>query len=88
MAKKVKLAVLDALKKNAFIAEQPIHVKSKGNIVVLIGEVESEDLIFEAIATAEAVHPLLDVYSKLTINKAESKAEESTTENLLEPTAV
>lgn len=75
MGKKLNLAVLKALNANEFLANQPIHVKSKGNIVLLMGEVEREDLIFEAVATTEAVHPLLEVYSKLTVASGQSAPE-------------
>lgn len=69
MAIKVKDAVKIALQRNSFIATQEIEVKTKGYIVVLKGEVDSHELVFEAIATAESVSPLLDVRSRLTVRQ-------------------
>lgn len=74
MENKVQMAVLRAIKRNQFIADQPIHVKAKGRKVVLLGEVGREDLVFEAIATAESVHPMLQVRSKLTVNTSKTTA--------------
>lgn len=79
MGKKLNLAVLKALNTNEFLASQPIHVKSKGNIVLLMGEVQSEDLIFEAVATTEAIHPLIQVYSKLTVAQTDNNDKTNTT---------
>lgn len=67
MKAKITTAVLAALKRNTFTANQPIHVQVKGRQVILIGEVEREDLVFEAIATAESVSPALRVISQLTV---------------------
>lgn len=69
MAVKVKDAVKAALQRNTFTANLPIEVKTKGYIVVLKGEVESHEQVFEALATAEAVSPLLDVRCRLAVRQ-------------------
>jgi osmotically-inducible protein OsmY len=69
MASKVRKAVLAALKRNTFTADQPIEVRVKGTNVLLVGEVEDEALIYEAVATAESVSALLRVYSRLKVRQ-------------------
>lgn len=69
MAVKVKDAVSAALQRNTFTANLPIDVKTKGYIVVLNGEVDNHEQVFEALATAEAVSPLLDVRCRLTVRQ-------------------
>ncbi|MCB9436799.1 MAG: BON domain-containing protein [Anaerolineales bacterium] len=69
MKAKITAAVLAALKRNTFTASLPIHVQVDGRQVTLIGEVDREDLVFEAIATVESVSSALRVKSQLTVNK-------------------
>lgn len=85
MAVKVKDAVKAALQHNSFTANLPIEVKTKGYIVVLKGEVESHEMVFEALATVEAVSPLLDVRCRLTVHPASTETPASP---VIETTAV
>ncbi|PJF40440.1 MAG: hypothetical protein CUN55_12715 [Phototrophicales bacterium] len=80
MAIKVKDAVRAALQRNAFTANLPIEIKTKGHIVVLKGEVDSHELIFEALATAESVSPLLDVRCRLKVRQPNAGSTDSSTE--------
>lgn len=75
MPNKVKKAVLAALQRNTFTANQAIEVYTKGRHVVLMGSVESPDLIFEAIATAETVSPLIQVHNRLKVRSKEEALE-------------
>ncbi len=56
-----------ALKRNTFTASQGIRAVAHGNDVWLIGWVTHADLIAEAVATAEAVAPFINVYSRLKV---------------------
>ncbi len=75
MAGKVKRAVEKALHRNTFTADQSIRVLTRGRLVVLAGEVDCEDLIYEAVATAEAVSSLLVVHNRLTVCESERERE-------------
>lgn len=65
--KRIKQVVYAALKRNTFTAQQAIEVHLKGRVVVLTGQVTSEELIYEAVATVESVSPLLRVISRLEV---------------------
>jgi osmotically-inducible protein OsmY len=67
MSAKLKAAVIAALNRNTFTADQPIEVYARGRHVFLMGSVEREDLIYEAIATAETVSPLIVVHNRLLV---------------------
>ncbi|MCI0710613.1 MAG: BON domain-containing protein [Chloroflexi bacterium] len=68
MEERIKRAVTRALQRNTFTANQAIDIIVQGRVVILAGEVGNEDLIYEAVATAESVHPKLRVYSDLVVN--------------------
>lgn len=68
MEEKIKRAVRKALTRNTFTANENITIVVQGRVVILTGSVRHEDLIYEAVATAEAVHPKLRVYSDLTVD--------------------
>lgn len=59
-----------ALQRNTFTANQGIRVVVRGDNVWLIGWVTHADLIAEAVATVEAVTPLINVYSRLKVRGA------------------
>jgi osmotically-inducible protein OsmY len=67
MEEKIKRAVLYALHRNNFTANEAIEVIVKGRVVILTGSVRHEELIYEAVATAEAVSSKLRVYSNLEV---------------------
>lgn len=56
-----------ALQRNTFTASQRIRVVIRGDDVWLVGAVSHADLIAEAVATAEAVAPFINVYSRLRV---------------------
>ena len=56
-----------ALNHNNFTADQLIDVDVNRFVVILVGEVDREDLVYEAIATAESVSPHLEVFSELVV---------------------
>lgn len=68
MEERIKRAVNKALQRNTFTANQAIDIIVQGRVVILAGEVATEDLIYEAVATAESVHPKLRIYSDLIVN--------------------
>ena len=65
--KDIKLLVLAVLKQNAYTAEQPIQVHVRGRNVLLTGSVANEELVYEAVVTAESVSELLCVYHRLQV---------------------
>lgn len=67
MENKIIKAVEAALKRNTFTASEDIKVSVQGRVVILTGTVSQEDLIYEAVATAEAVSPRLRVYQSLDV---------------------
>lgn len=73
MEEKIKRAVEKALRRNTFTAEELIKVSVQGRVVILTGSVSQEDLIYEAVATAEAVSSKLRVYSSLEISDTRGK---------------
>ena len=75
MEEKIKRVVEAALQRNTFTADQPIEISVRGRVVVLTGTVSHEDLIYEAVATAESVSPKLRIYSSLKVQKGASKAD-------------
>lgn len=75
MPNKIKSAVKRALHRNTFTANQPVEVLVRGVHVFLVGSVESEDLIYEAIATAETVSPLIVVHHRLKVHAATPELE-------------
>jgi len=56
-----------ALRRNTFTATQPIRVIVHGNAIWLYGSVSHADMIAEAVAVAEAVAPMVRVYSRLRV---------------------
>lgn len=56
-----------ALRRNTFTADQDIFVVVRGDDVWLVGWVAHPDLIPEAVATVEAVSPLINVFSRLQV---------------------
>jgi osmotically-inducible protein OsmY len=75
MEEKIKRVVEAALQRNTFTADQPIEISVRGRVVILTGSVSHEDLIYEAVATAESVSPKLRIYSSLKVNKGTTKAD-------------
>ncbi len=69
MQDKIKKAVLAALRRNTFTAHQAIEVEVYGRHVVLVGEVNHEELVYEAIATAESVSAKLHIHNRLTVQQ-------------------
>lgn len=69
MQNKIKEAVEAALRRNTFTAHQPIEVEVRGRHVILNGEVNHEELVYEAIATAEAVSYQLVVHNRLSVRE-------------------
>lgn len=67
MENKIRQAVEYALRRNTFTANEGINVRVQGRVVILTGFVSHEDLIYEAVATAESVSPKLRVYSGLQV---------------------
>jgi osmotically-inducible protein OsmY len=65
--KDIKLLIVAVLKQNAYTAEQPIQVHVRGRNVLLTGSVANEDLVYEAVVTAESVSELLRVYHRLQV---------------------
>jgi osmotically-inducible protein OsmY len=66
---KIKRAVYAVLKRNTFTADQLIRVKVRGRQVLLVGYVKDEDLVYEAVATVESLHPALEVFSALKVGE-------------------
>lgn len=59
-----------ALQRNTFTAHEPIKVVIKDGAVWLHGTVSDADLIPEAVATVEAVVPMMFVYSRLRVRRS------------------
>ena len=72
MEEKIKRAVKTALKRNTFTATENIEVVVQGRVVILTGIVGHDDLIYEAVATAESVSSKLRVYSNLEVDAGAS----------------
>ena len=72
MEEKIRRAVETALKRNTFTANENIDVIVQGRVVILTGIVRQEDLIYEAVATAESVSSKLRVYSNLEVESGAS----------------
>lgn len=72
MEEKIKQAVKTALRRNTFTANEDIDVVVQGRVVILAGTVRYEDLIYEAVATAESVSSKLRVYSNLEVQTGAS----------------
>jgi len=66
--------IIRALKRNTFTAREPIKVVIKDGAVWLHGTVSDADLIPEAVATVEAVVPVLFVYSRLRVRRSSVSA--------------
>ena len=67
MKEKIRRAVQAALTQNTFTANEAIKVNVQGRVVILTGSVSQEELIYEALATAEAVSSKLKVYASLDV---------------------
>lgn len=72
MEEKIKRAVKTALNRNTFTASEDIDVVVQGRVVILTGVVSYDDLIYEAVATAESVSSKLRVYSNLEVDASTS----------------
>lgn len=59
-----------ALKRNTFTAQESINVVIKDGAIWLHGTVSDADLIPEAVATVEAVVPMMFVYSRLRVRRS------------------
>jgi osmotically-inducible protein OsmY len=73
--KEIKLLVLAALRDNLFTASEPIQVHIRGRHVFLTGAVAREDLMYEAILTAESVSDLLLIHNRLQVREAAPQRE-------------
>lgn len=62
-------AVIKALHLNPYTANEAIQVAIQGYVVILTGHVTDEELIYEAVATVEALSPKLEVYSELMVKE-------------------
>ena len=67
LEEKIRRAIKAALQHNTFTASEPIDVVVQGRVVILTGAVSHDDLIYEAVATAEAVSAKLRIYSNLEV---------------------
>lgn len=72
MEEKIKRAVKTALNRNTFTAEENIEIVVQGRVVILTGTISHEELIYEAVATAESVSSKLRVYSNLEVETGTS----------------
>ena len=67
MQNKLRQLVVSALKRNEFTANLPLQVGVRGYHVIISGNIDSDELICEVVATAESVSPYLVVHNLMKV---------------------